>query len=220
MLKEYAKICKYCDKEFTTNDYRSNFCSASCRYKAIAKSRRENTKPKKCLVCGKEFKPYHTTDKFCSYECLMVNKKSKSKWNWDDEQCENRRGTKNPAYRNGLRVNGTRLTGKGLKKFKKNAEKIESRMINEYGWKFCEICKVSNAIKYERHHIIFRSEKPNHENLHDKENILITCISCHNKLHANKGMRDAIVKERGLDKIFGSDVLNKTKNDVNNPSKA
>ena len=92
--------------------------------------------------------------------------------------------------------------------FTKNCKEIEAAMVDECGYKYCQYCYRSNG-HFERHHIIYRSEKPAHPKLNDKENALILCAICHINFHYKKAMRNDIVKERGLDKIFGQDVLDK-----------
>lgn len=86
-----------------------------------------------------------------------------------------------------------------------NADQIVREMVDEYGYIFCQFC--GRTLKtYGRHHIIFRSERPDHTMLHNKCNILIVGdewgCNCHRKLHDKKSLRDDIVKRRNLDKIF------------------
>jgi hypothetical protein len=201
--------CKYCNEEFIPKDRRSNFCSSLCKYMAASRTKRIKQKEKRCANCGKMFSPYNSTDKYCSWMCRDADIRAKRKTNWSDEKRQKRRGFNNPAYRNGDRVRGKKQSGIGIKLFTRNAISIENQMISEKGYKHCQLCGVTNPIKFERHHIIYRSEKPGHKSLHSKENILIVCITCHNDLHKSKGLRNKIVEERGLNLIFGNDVLNK-----------
>ena len=92
--------------------------------------------------------------------------------------------------------------------FTKNCKEIEAAMVEDVGYKYCQYCYRSNG-HFERHHIIYRSEKPNHPNLNDKVNAYILCYGCHLDFHRFKWMRNSIVEQRGLDKIFGQDVLDK-----------
>ena len=86
--------------------------------------------------------------------------------------------------------------------YEKNRKEIINDMIDEYGYIFCQNCGTSNAFKFECHHIIFRSEKPNHPEMHNKKNLLIVCRKCHGSFHRTKSIRDKYVKERKLDKLF------------------
>ena len=114
---------------------------------------------------------------------------------------------------NAPNIKKSKKTEKGNRLYRNNGNEILQSMIDDRGYIYCESCNVSNAIGYERHHIIWRSEKPGHKNLHDKENLMILCKDfkgcCHDKWHEDKGLRNKIVEERKLDKLFGQDVKNK-----------
>lgn len=87
----------------------------------------------------------------------------------------------------------------------KNRNEVIEEMKDRYGYLFCEVCKRSSGFyKLHVHHLIFRSEAPNHENLHSKENLCICCNDCHTDFHSgDKDMkRIRFIKERGLDKKF------------------
>lgn len=88
---------------------------------------------------------------------------------------------------------------------KNKAELVES-MFDEFGYYFCEHCQRTQSF-LQGHHIIWRSERPGHPNLHDKVNILLVCFDCHDKFHRHRNTRDKIVISRGLDKIFDIYVL-------------
>jgi len=201
--------CKTCGDVFIGKNKLSKYCSYKC--KAISEQERRSNKPKIkiCKYCGKEFTPYTSLDKFCSANCRVNDTKSKRSRNWNKDKVDKIKGVKNPCYRNGNYAAGIKRSGIGQRLFTKNAKEIESLMISNVGYKYCEHCQTSIGLRYERHHIIFRSEKPNHTNLHNKENILILCVKCHNEFHKIKGLRNNIVEERNLDAIFGIDVLNK-----------
>lgn len=202
------KKCIVCNLDFTPRDARRITCSYEC--KCVLLSKRKYEYPNKiCKFCGKEFKPYSTINKFCSSKCRVDNKKSKSKRNWTEEQISKRIGDKNPCFRTGTYQLNVKRTSIGQRLFERNAKEIEEKMIGDVGYKYCEFCGTSNSLRFERHHIIFRSEKPNHEYLHSKENILITCIGCHNKFHKEKGLRNQLVIERKLNELFGDDILDK-----------
>lgn len=101
----------------------------------------------------------------------------------------------------------------GNRLYRKNGKEIMEAMINDRGYVYCEHCNKPNAQGYERHHIIWKSEKPGHKNMHDKENLYILCIvfddNCHAKFHKDKSLRNKLVEERKLHLVFGLDVLNK-----------
>lgn len=126
-----------------------------------------------------------------------------------DEQVSKRIGKGNPSYNSGMFCRSSKKTSTGMREFRRNNKSIREKMIDDYGYIKCQHCETSNSIRFDGHHIIFRSEKPMHEYLHKKENIIILCVKCHFNFHKNKGMRNDIVTDRGLDKLFGKDVLNK-----------
>jgi len=200
------KKCIICNNEFIPKDSRIETCSYECKGKLYDK-RRFRYKSKKCKNCGKEFNPYYSIQLFCSANCRIEFQKNKRSKRWGTT--ENIIGKKNPGYRNGFYMRGKKKNNRGEVIFTKNAKEIEQKMIDSKGYKYCEFCETTQTPRFERHHIIFRSEKPNHPNLHDKGNILIVCIGCHNILHKHKGLRNKIVEKRKLNEIFSNDVLDK-----------
>ena len=198
--------CKYCNNEVTDKSRRI-FCSKKCKNKFHNGCKPIKVKVKNCRFCEKEFSPYTSLQVFCSAECRINAEKSRRLYNHTKETCDNRSGKNNPSYRNGMYTRKAKKTSEGLRLFAKNAKEIKQSMIEDQGFISCEICDRSDSVKYESHHIIFRSEKRNHENLHDKENIILLCIKCHNNLHKKKSLRNDLVKSRGLDKIFGSGII-------------
>jgi hypothetical protein len=87
-------------------------------------------------------------------------------------------------------------------KFQRMCSIMNNEMVEKYWYRFCEYCWINQSIRWEHHHIVFRSEKPWHEFLHDKLNTIHLCIKCHNEFHKNKSKRDSLMKDRWLDKIF------------------
>src|SRR5690625_5642196 len=81
--------------------------------------------------------------------------------------------------------------------YKKNRTEMAEQMLAKYGYLFCQNCGTSNAFKFEVHHIIFRSEKPNHREIHNKRNLIIVCSECHRRFHKHK-------KTRGKEEKQGS----------------
>lgn len=86
--------------------------------------------------------------------------------------------------------------------YSKNRQFIIDEMLSEYGYIFCQNCGTSKSFKFEVHHIIFRSEKPNHPEIHNKLNLLIVCRSCHNNFHGKKELRNRLVESRKLKELF------------------
>jgi hypothetical protein len=207
---QIERECKICGSVFLPKIYRQKYCCYRCGVKAEIKKRCKKPKFKNCQLCGKQFEPYNSLDKYCSSECRIGNLKAKRSYNYTPEKCAKILGDKNPAYRNGMYVRSAKRQYKGNSKFIKTSREMKSAMKEHYGYLFCEHCNTSTSPRWETHHIIYRSEKPRHPNLHDKDNLIIVCIMCHNDFHKHKGMRDNLVKSRGLDKIFGVDVLDKS----------
>jgi len=150
-----------------------------------------------CSQCGNDFKGYKKT-KFCSRKCFYEDAKI------------SRKGVNNPSYRNGGYI---KVAGKKKKLawkerlFQKNAKEIREDMMKEYGYYFCQNCKVNESARWETHHIVYRSRKPKHEHLHDKSNLIRCCIKCHNKLHKDKDLTIKYIKERKLNELFKDDGL-------------
>lgn len=190
--------CKICGCLF---DEKSNkiYCSKKCSNRAYTISiRKGSLKPKKCRNCANVFKPYQSLQVFCSYECSMEHRRKKRNYNWKDESRAKRTGKNNPAYRNGTRTNGKSYSAKHLRV----CGKYRKKFLEKYGYLFCEKCKISNAIRYETHHIVYASEKPMHKELHNDRNLILLCIGCHNEMHGAKKMRNDLVEKRNLNELF------------------
>jgi 5-methylcytosine-specific restriction endonuclease McrA len=152
---------------------------------------------------------YTSLQKFCCSECRINEQKSRRGYNHTEATCKARTGKNNPSYRNGNYTRKRKKTNEGHRKFQKNAKEIKESLIAVFGHIKCQHCETSTSSRFETHHIIFRSEMPNHENLHDKSNLIVLCIKCHNEFHKHKMKRDGIVIERGLHYQFGNSVLSK-----------
>jgi len=72
------------------------------------------------------------------------------------------------------------------------------------GYLFCELClvNINGTPRFETHHIVYASEAPKHEYLHDNRNLILLCTNCHRWLHTKKSNRESIMKRRGLKKLF------------------
>ena len=200
--------CLICNSEFMPKSMKSKYCSYRC--KTLSEMQKRSKKPvtKKCKVCNTEFKPYTSLDKFCSANCRVENMKSSRSHRWSKEKTLNRMGINNPGYVHGLRAGNKAPSAEGLKVFQRNRNEILNTMLETVGYTYCEKCSKS-GVKLEGHHIIYRTDKPKHEHLHDKINILMVCVPCHNLFHTTKGLRNELVLARGLHILFGNDVWDK-----------
>jgi len=202
------RICKVCLNAFMPVSIRNIHCSKACKIKADMLKQSHKPKTKTCQFCKNEFKPYTSLDKFCSANCRVANVKSKRTWNWTPEMTNKILGKNNPCYRNGQSVRGAKRDSSGLRLFFRNRDEYKQDFIEKNGGLWCEKCG-NPSLRLEAHHIIYRSEKPKHEHLHSKQNILLLCVPCHNWYHKSKSHRNQIVIDRGLNLLFGDDVLDK-----------
>lgn len=201
--------CKFCNEDLLKKTYNQTYCNkVECRKKAksiISKNdyekHRERCKnnakklryTRVCDNCWLDFKSYNKTKIVCSDKCYRERMSKNRIWEW------------NPAYRNWIYTkwwdkNSIRTYKES--KFQRVCKEMNNEMVNKCWYRFCEFCWVNNSLRWEHHHIVFRSERPRHINLHDKENIIHLCIKCHNEFHKNKNIRNNILKERWLDNIF------------------
>jgi hypothetical protein len=201
--------CVNCENDFEAKNIRTKYCSKDCKTKFDTKKRSKKPAIKVCKCCNKEFTPYTSLDKFCSANCRIENMKSKRTRRWSKESTEKRNGKNNPSFKSGMYSRSNSRTDEGQKEYLRNRNKLRSEMILNYGYLFCERCKTNETYQWEMHHLVYRSEKPYHENLHDKRNLINLCMKCHNWFHKNKSNRNDIVEERKLYELFGQDVRNK-----------
>ena len=200
--------CKICNTLFIPRSSVNKLCSYKCSVVDDLRKRTNKPETKNCGFCNKEFKPYTSLDKFCSANCRVENQKKGRKRRWTQESCDKRKGDKNPAYVHGERSGGNSRTAEGIREFIRNRKEYVNEMIEKHGYQFCERCHRSDK-KLEAHHIVYRSEKPLHEFLHKKINIILVCVKCHNWFHDKKGNRNELVVERKLNEYFGNDILDK-----------
>ncbi len=194
--------CEICNIKFIPISTVNKYCSIKCKNTSDVQRRSKKPIIKTCKYCQLKFKPYTSLDKYCSAQCRINNQKSKRTRNWSKDKANGIIGENNPSYRNGYYVRSNKKTTKGERLFQANAKKIKDEMIIEHGRIYCQNCNTFQSIRFESHHIIFRSEKPLHPKLHDPSNIIVLCIECHNEFHRTKSKRDQLVKDRGLDKRF------------------
>lgn len=141
-------------------------------------------KPRKCVVCSTEYTPKNGIQKVCSAKCAWKIAKPKK--------------PSKPIKK--------KVTDHD-KEFMEVKHWLRDAQIEERGHTYCEVC--FKPCMVDCHHIIFRSEKPKHEHLNNKKNLILLCRKHHAWFHAVKGRRNVIVQERGLHKLFGDDVLDK-----------
>lgn len=217
-IKIKSKECRSegCSNMFQPFSSVQKYCSHSCSYENKKKNDSYNRslkskKPesKKCSFCSEQFKPYNSLQKFCSFKCSNDNEKNNRSTNWTEQSCNSIKGKNNPNFKTGLYIRNKNKNRTGDREFEKSKKILKKNLINKKGFLYCEVCGTTNSLKFETHHLIFRSEKPLHKHLHSIENLLYCCIQCHNNFHKIKGVRNNIVKNRKLNLLFGSDVLNK-----------
>jgi len=73
---------------------------------------------------------------------------------------------------------------------------------------YCEYCHISRFC-LELHHIVYKSEQPNHKELNNPLNLITACRRCHEKLHGDKSLRNELVEDRGLEALFNCKLLKK-----------
>lgn len=88
------------------------------------------------------------------------------------------------------------------KEFLKACKELKEEMDRDFGYDICMICGTTRSMKWENHHIIYRSEAPFHENLHNKRNLIRICCDCHYNIHRSKENRTKLVNERKLWELF------------------
>lgn len=142
---------------------------------------------KKCKTCKVEFKPFNSLQKYCSLKCRYA-----------DNQVLNvpKRKAKISTYY------------KPIPELERNKKLLRFQLIKEKGKLFCQKCNSDHPkFGWHVHHIVFRSEKPGHKNLHDLINLIHLCSECHYWFHEVKGRRIYLVEARQLNLVFGNDVL-------------
>lgn len=206
------KNCKICKLSFRPNHLSEVFCSYNCAkiQKAEYDKRwREKQKEKfwivkttiydhECIECWKQFKSTSKRQKYCWRWCLSIVTKRERIWD------------KNPAYRNWMYSYWAKSRKELMKttawywqhEFARVCKKIRDEQIDDKWYYYCEHCWTSESLRWENHHIVFRSEKPKHKNLHNRRNILRVCIKCHNEFHKHKSIRRKYIIERKLWELF------------------
>ena len=77
-----TRICKGCEKEFTTEQHAQKFCSANCRVQYFRRLKTLGTRTFTCELCGEAFESAKKR-RFCTPECRLKaergGKKAKKK---------------------------------------------------------------------------------------------------------------------------------------------
>ena len=155
----------------------------------------------KCLFCWKWFKTKIKNSRYCNRSCFELHSKELRKWK------------NNPSYRNWT-YSYKSMTEKEYKESKhitiwfwekelqRNSRYIRDQQQKKKWYYYCEHCLTKNTMRWETHHLIYRSEIPKHKDLHNKRNLLRLCIKCHNEFHKNKKLRTPYIQERNLSELF------------------
>ena len=176
----------------TTDKYCSNACVPPKKIKKVLVEVKKQIKEKECndKECNNVFIKYKSTDKYCSLTCEIKGLKSKVKVF--------------EAFKSRQLFLKKKKSAIFEKKFNRSKNKIKKEVISEHGYLICEKCKTNNSIQFSTHHIVFRSEIPNHTELNNVRNLIHLCYSCHESFHKDKKSRNYLIKERVLTELFGN----------------
>ena len=208
--------CEICNEDFFTKYPKQQVCWKYCRKLLKVKRdkeyrdanrlktieyRKKNTFWKRtCFYCNQKYvlNWNNINSKFCSRKCFHLDSKESRLWD------------NNPSFRNWLYIWKDReLHNYKYRLFQKNCKLLDEIIKDKYWYICCEDCWTTSSMRFEHHHIIFRSEKPKHPELHNISNIILLCIKCHNEYHKHKGKRNELVEKRKLNELFWDDVLYK-----------
>jgi hypothetical protein len=117
-----------------------------------------------------------------------------------------------PGKNNGNYKTGKYIGTTARKKRRGTQPSIEHRMAcmryknnlrEEYGYLFCEVCKVNDMQNIiDAHHIYFASRYPKHLELHNYRNMICVCRSCHSKLHHKFNRKDGLGVRKEYQEIY------------------
>lgn len=92
--------------------------------------------------------------------------------------------------------------------YNRNRSELFDEMKEDFGYHYCQNCSRSSGFfKLECHHIVYRSEAPEHPMLHHKKNLIIVCTDCHERFHDSKVRRNGLVTKRRLNELFGRNLI-------------
>lgn len=204
-----TKRCVICKVDFLAvglSRHQQTTCSSDCHYqlqREITKKSIERRKKQKvklqCKGC-QEFFIGHGLYKlnYCSTSCQYQDYSKK------------REGTGNPNYRGGLwskdgyYKNAKWGYSKAAQKHTAATTKYAKKFVDKHGYKFCEVCKINQSLQFSVHHIYYASRYPKHPELHNTKNLILVCLDCHTKFHAEK-YKEIFKKleiDRDLKKLF------------------
>lgn len=94
--------------------------------------------------------------------------------------------------------------------YKKAAEKYRKSVEKKHGFPICECCGSTRPMYWSVHHIMRKSQYPDHEHLNNSRNLILLCNICHDGLHLLIGGRIdefkmkeiVLIRERKLDELF------------------
>jgi len=204
-FKSKTRTCIICGSEFLIDKWFKSLnktCCYDCKHENQLRISREQAIRKKaqiinkiCRYCGKEVVSTAWCPRnFCGGKAGECYKKFLS---------ESRKGKKNPAYRNGFAISGSRkYTGIHLRA----CSKYRKAFLEKHGYLFCESCNINSngTPKFEVHHIYYASLYPKHKELHNTKNLILLCLQCHNDFHSSKRKEEflQIEEARGLKELF------------------
>lgn len=156
-------------------------------------------KLKKCKECWTEFVQLNTIQKYCSYQCTSKNSKSPKPIVYKPKIIK-------PKKEKSDMVSSRKRVKTDWWSFAYNSSKIAKDQKKKYWYTFCEVC-IRSDLPQETHHLVYRSEVPNHTHLNNIRNLIRVCKCCHDKFHEYKPMRLQYIESRGLVELFGSSIL-------------
>lgn len=207
-FKPRNRDCVICGKSFlieTGTKMQKKTCSSNCHYELAKQitgrsvARRMSTKVvRTCKGCSAKFSGhglYQTN--YCTKDCQYKHYKEK------------RTGKGNPNYRGGIwAVGGIYHKGSKAAQIHSMAcARKKKEFLKVHDYLFCEVCKISNTMVFDAHHIVFASEKPGHKHLHNSKNLIVVCRNCHLAFHRSKKSRNSLLAERGLVELFKDERL-------------
>jgi 5-methylcytosine-specific restriction endonuclease McrA len=85
------------------------------------------------------------------------------------------------------------------------SKKYREHFLKTHDYIRCEHCGVTAPCSV--HHIVFRSEVGKESDVDNLKNLILLCNKCHSLFHSKKRIREPLVVERGLRKIFKKSIL-------------
>lgn len=196
MKNSSTKTCKVCGSTMQVYNTTRRYCSYDCmnkdkkatRKRPRIKASKPEIQKRKCATCNMEFSAFKTTDKYCSFKCIPEQVKTKVS--------KSKQAKTDPLYQRAREI---------------LIAKVEEE---NGGYLSCQHCKKSAARTFEVHHIVYRSERPGSPHMHHQRNLILVCDSCHEAFHNHKNLRNQLVIERGLDKLFDLTVVSQESSSV------